>query len=176
MTLKPVLSGKIEFSFIKELPISINLNTGVSILKLGSITKKEMHSTINPGTSYPFLHLYLALPVGLNIPIYKKVDFDLSIINGWHLNDRSSEIIGSPRIYDVALQPGVFINLDKLRLGISYYYGLRDVFGLSKFNEYSDLRFYNHAMHFNIAYKLKTFKAKLSLADKSKFADQFVLT
>ena len=136
---------------------SINPYTGISILILGSLNKKEMHSSVNPGMSFLFRHVYLALPVGLNISVYEKVGIDLALINGCHLNDRSSKIIGTPRIWDIAIQPGAYYSPKQWRMGISYYYGIRDVFGLGKVDRYNDLRFFNHAIYFNVAYKLKSF-------------------
>jgi hypothetical protein len=156
-TLNPVFSANIGSIIIKEMQGSIKPYTGISILILGSLNKKEMHSSVNPGMSFLFRHVYLALPVGLNIPVYEKVGIDLALINGWHLNDRSSKIIGTPRIWDIAIQPGAYYSLKQWRMGISYYYGIRDVFGLGKVDRYNDLRFFNHAIHFNVAYKLRSF-------------------
>jgi len=159
-TLNPVFSANIGSLIIKEMQGLINPYAGISILILGSLNKKEMHSAVNPGMSFLFRHVYLALPVGLNIPVYEKVGIDLALINGWHLNDRSSEIIGNPRIWDVAIQPGAYVSIEQGRVGVSYYFGIRDVFGLGKVDRYNDLRFFNHAIHFNVAYKVKTFGKK----------------
>ena len=160
ISFNPVLSGEADATFELSNFGIIRPYAGIGVNFLGTIHRENDHPAFYPGKTFRFRHIYLTLPAGLNIPIYKSFGIDIALINGWRLNDRSSEIIGNPRIWEVALQPGVFISVDKWRLGISYYYGIRDVFGVGKIDDNNDLRFYNHAMHFNVAYKLKTFGKK----------------
>jgi len=150
-TFIPVLSGGANANFEISNSGIIRPYAGLGLCFLGTIHKEHDHPAFYPGKTFRFRHIYLTLPAGLSIPVYKPFGVDIALINGWRLNDRSSEIIGNPRIWDVALQPGVFINITNWRLGISYYYGLRDVFGIGKIDENNDLRLYNHAMHFNLA-------------------------
>lgn len=156
-TFIPVLSGGASASIEISKFSLIRPYAGLGVSFLGTIYKIHDHPAIDPGRIFRFRHIYLTLPAGLNIPIHKSGGLDLALINGWRLNDRSSEIIGNPRIWDVAVQPGVYVNIEQWRLGVSYYYGIRDIFGLGRIDVHNDLKYYNHAMHFNVAYKLKSF-------------------
>lgn len=156
----PVLSYAVDATLeLSNLGI-IRPYSGLGVSALGTIHKEHDHPAFEPGKTFRFRHIYLTLPTGLNIQVYKSVGADIALINGWRLNDRSSEIIGKPRIWEVALRPGAFVSVENWRLGISYYYGIRDVFGIGKIDENNDLRLYNHAIHFNVAYKVKTFGKK----------------
>jgi hypothetical protein len=152
----PVLSGGAVATLELSNPGIIRPYLGIGVSFLGTIHKQDDHPDY-PGNTFRFRHTYLALPAGVNIPLYRSFGIDIAFINGWRLNDRSSQIIGNPRIWDVAVQPGVYVSVEQWRIGVSYYYGLRDVFGVGKIDEHSDLRLYNHAIYFNVAYKLKSF-------------------
>jgi hypothetical protein len=155
-SLKPVVSGKFGAMFVWSKHALIQPYAGIGINLLGSLNKTEDHYPLNPGNSYPFRQTYLSLPVGFYVPVYKSAGVEFSIVNGWNLSDRSSVIIGNPRIWDVAVQPGLYVNLQRWRLSTTYYYGVRDVFGVGIIYN-TDMRHFNHAWHFNLSYKLKTF-------------------
>lgn len=132
--------------------------TGIQYTMLGSLDKFGENYHVNPGTSYSFTHNYITIPIGFGIPVYKAFGADLSILNSFQLSNRSSEIIAAEsRIWDVAIQPGVYVKILGWKASFTYYYGLRDVFGVG-IKETTDLRFFNRAWHFNVSYKLKTFK------------------
>jgi len=159
-SLSPVLSGGADATLeLSKLGI-ISPYAGLGVSFLGTMHKECHHPAFYPGKIFRFRHIYLTLPVGFSIPVYESFGVDVALINGWRLNDRWSEYLGNPRIWDVAIQPGLFHNFDNWRLGISYYYGIRDVFGIGKLSKTGDFRFYNHAIHFNFAYKVRTFGKK----------------
>lgn len=157
-TLNPVLSGGTDATYELAKFRIISPYAGIGVSFLGTILQLNDHA-VYPGKKFRFRHIYLTLPAGLKIPVYKAVGIDIALINSWRLNDRASEIVGNPRIWDVALQPGVFINIENWRLGFSYYYGIRDVFGVGYIGS-TDSRHYNRALHINVAYKLKNFGSK----------------
>ncbi|GEM_PF-3003067 len=131
--------------------------TGIQYTMLGSINKFGENYHVNPGTSYSFTHNYITIPFGAGIPLYKTFGIDFSILNSFQLSNRSSEIIAvESRIWDAALQPGVYFKVRNWKASFTYYYGIRDVFGVG-IKENTDLRFFNRAWHLNISYKVKTF-------------------
>lgn len=158
-SLNPVLSGGLDATFEHSNLRIIRPYAGVGIKFLGSLNKTEAHYPINPGKSYYYRHIYVAVPIGINITVYKWACIDIALINSWHVNNQWS-IMGSPRTWDLAIKPGAFVSLEKWRVGLSFYYGIRDVFDIGKLDEINDWRLFNKAMHFNVAYKLKTFGKK----------------
>lgn len=156
-TLNPATSLKLG-AFVEWSKYSIiHPYTGIQYTMLGSLDKFGENYHVNPGTSYSFTHHYITIPVGIGIPVYKAFGLDLAILNGFQLNNRSSEIIAAEsRIWDAAIQPGVYVKIRNWKASFTYYYGIRDVFGVG-IKETTDLRFFNRAWHLNIAYKVKTF-------------------
>jgi len=163
-TLNPAVSLKIG-AFLEWSKYSfVHPYTGIQYAMLGSLDKFGENYHVNPGTSYSFTHNYITIPVGFDIPVYKAFGADLSILNSFQLSNRSSEIIAAEsRIWDVAIQPGVYVKILGWKAGFTYYYGLRDVFGVG-IKETTDLRFFNRAWHFNVSYKLKTFNKQLKIS------------
>lgn len=156
-TLNPAVSLKMG-AFLEWSKYSfIHPYTGIQYTMLASLDKFGENYHVNPGTSYSFKHNYITIPVGFDIPVYKAFGADLSFLNSFQLSNRSSEIIAlESRIWDFAFQPGVYVNIHNWKASFTYYFGLRDVFGVGII-ETTDLRFFNRAWHFNVSYKLKTF-------------------
>ena len=161
LKLIPISSAKFGADLVWKSGNKVELYTGLHFFALGNKMKFVETHQLLPNREFRFRHTYLQLPIGLNYPVFKSYGLCFSLNNGLQLSERnkSDVIYAVSKLWESSVSPGIYASFNNWRFSFSYYIGLIDVLGQGK-NLDSDFRFYNQAMHFNLAYRLETFGAK----------------
>lgn len=161
VTFKPLLSGNMGVRFEWNFNDKIIPHAGIAVMMLGWNMEWGQNAFYHVGTTDHFRNFYLAFPIGVSIPVFKKAGVDLTWINGYNLFKRNfSWPLYYSHIWEMALQPGLFMKLEEWRFGMSYFLGLSDTFPHPLPDNYKISNLYNRALHFNVSYRLKTFGKK----------------
>jgi hypothetical protein len=154
----PISSAKFGADLVWQARNKVELYTGLHVFALGNKMKFVETHQLLPNREFRFRHTYLQLPIGLNYPVFKSYGLCFSLNTGLQLSERnkSDVIYAVSKLWESSVSPGLYARHKNWRFSFSYYIGLVDVLGQGK-NLDSDFRYYNHAIHFNVAYKLRSF-------------------
>lgn len=161
LKLIPINSAKFGADLVWKSGNKVEFNTGMYVFFLGNKMKFVETHQLLPNREFRFRHTYLQLPIGLNYPVFKSYGLCFSLNTGLQLSERkkSDVIYAVSKLWESSVSPGLYARHKNWRFSFSYYIGLVDVLSQGK-NLDSDFRYYNHAIHFNVAYKVKTFGKK----------------
>jgi hypothetical protein len=97
---------------------------------------------------------YLQFNVGLSSIVSEKIELGLFAVNSMLLSQKHGFIANEPNTWDFALQPHLTFHFNKLRLGVSYYHGFKNVWDMYESVSSSDSEVKNRAVFIRLGYNL----------------------